>query len=90
MSTSTYSAPVYVKRPDSTIGHGSGKVLRMTGDLTGKHPRDNRKSTSEAGYVYAGSGYGGGTYRKAASESGGTLRRKDTYFMYIQFVCLVN
>lgn len=70
---SNYSAPVFVKRPESTIGGGSGKVLRMTGDLTGKHPRDNRKSTSEVGYAYAGSGYG--TYRKSRSESGGTLRR---------------
>ena len=71
---SNYSAPVYVKRPESTIGTGSGKVLRMTGDLTGKHPRDNRKSTSEVGYGYAGSGYG--TYRKPRSESGGTIRSK--------------
>ncbi|WAR03385.1 GRM2-like protein [Mya arenaria] len=72
---STYSAPVYVKRPGDSISRGSGKVLRMTGDLTGKHPRENRKSTSEAGYVYTGSGYGG-TMRKSRSESGGgTLRR---------------
>lgn len=69
---SNYSAPVYVKRPDSTIGGHSGKVLRMTGDLTGKHPRESKRSTSEFNYGYAGSGYG--TYRKSQSERG-TLRR---------------
>lgn len=71
---STYSAPVYVKKASSTIG--SGKVLQVTGDLTGKHPhpRDSRKSTSESAYNYAGSGYG--TYRKSRLGSGGTLRRK--------------
>ncbi|XP_045174045.2 metabotropic glutamate receptor-like isoform X2 [Mercenaria mercenaria] len=69
---SNYSAPVYVKKPESIHG-GSGKVLRVTGDLTGKHPRESKKSASEAGYHYAGSGYG--TYRKPRSESGGTMRR---------------
>ena len=75
---SNYSAPVNVKRPESTAG-GSAKVLKITADLTGKHPRD-RKSTSEVGYAYAGSGYG--TYRKAKSESGGTLRSKQIFFYY--------
>ena len=71
---SNYSAPVYVKKPGSTLGH-SGKVLQVTGDLTGKHPaRESKKSMSEAGYAYAGSGYG--TYRKSQSEMGGTLKRK--------------
>lgn len=72
---SNYSAPVYVKRPESTIGGHSGKVLRMTGDLTGKHPRDSKKQMSEIGYAYAGSGYGGSTYKKPSSERGGTLKR---------------
>lgn len=71
---SNYSAPVYVKRPESTIGGHSGKVLRMTGDLTGKHPRDSKKQMSEIGYAYAGSGYGGSTYKKPSSERGGTLK----------------
>ena len=65
-----------MKRPESTIGGHSGKVLRMTGDLTGKHPRDSKKPMSEVGYAYAGSGYGGSTYKKAGSEKGGTLRSK--------------
>ena len=73
-----------MKRPDSTIGTHSGKVLRMTGDLTGKHPRDSKKAISEVGYTYAGSGYGG--YKKAGSEKGGTLRSKLLYFLLIKII----
>ncbi|OWF46220.1 metabotropic glutamate receptor-like [Mizuhopecten yessoensis] len=61
-ASSTYSAPVYMKRGD-TYGTGSiggSKVLRVTGDLTGKNPH---KPSSEIGH-----------YRKTRSESG-TLRR---------------
>ena len=71
-----------MKRPDSTIGTHSGKVLRMTGDLTGKHPRDSKKAISEVGYTYAGSGYGG--YKKTGSEKGGTLRSKLFFFLLIK------
>jgi len=70
---STYSAPTYVKRAPESLGQSSGRILRMTGDLTGKHPRDSKRSTSEVNY--AGSGYGG-TYRKSRSESGGGTLRK--------------
>ena len=45
----------------------------MTGDLTGKHHKDSKKSTSEIGYAYAGSGYGG---VRTGSEKGFTLRSK--------------
>ena len=45
----------------------------MTGDLTGKHHKDSKKSTSEIGYAYAGSGYGG---IRTGSEKGFTLRSK--------------
>ena len=43
----------------------------MTGDLTGKHPKDSKKPMSEMGYAYAGSGYGG---TRTGSEKGFTLR----------------
>ncbi|XP_069136390.1 metabotropic glutamate receptor 3-like [Argopecten irradians] len=59
---STYSAPAYIRRGD-TYGTGSiggSKVLRVTGDLTGKNPQ---KPSSEIGY-----------YRKTRSEMG-TLRK---------------
>ncbi|XP_061197344.1 metabotropic glutamate receptor 6-like [Saccostrea echinata] len=63
---SGHSAPVYTKRNDM----GSSRVLRVTGDLTGKHPTERKRPVSEIGYTgYAGS------YRKTRSESGGTLRK---------------
>uniref|UniRef100_K1QQK5 Metabotropic glutamate receptor 2 n=1 Tax=Magallana gigas TaxID=29159 RepID=K1QQK5_MAGGI len=70
---SGHSAPVYTKRNDL----GGSRVLRVTGDLTGKHPTERRRPVSEIGY----SGYAG-SYRKTRSESGGTLRksRSEPYF----------
>ncbi|KAJ8312617.1 hypothetical protein KUTeg_009990, partial [Tegillarca granosa] len=58
---STYSLPIYTKKGSEL---GGSKVLKVTGDLTGKHPAtERRKPVSEYGY-----------YRKTRSESGGTLR----------------
>ena len=72
---STYSAPTYIKKaPTDSIGHSSGRVLRMTGDLTGKHHRESKRSTSEINY--AGSGYG--TLRQSQS---GTLRSKNILYL---------
>ncbi|KAK3587263.1 hypothetical protein CHS0354_034407 [Potamilus streckersoni] len=61
---STYSAPVYVKRPESQTGVKGGSVLRVTGDLTGKMIK---KPSSEIAYPIS--------YRKTRSEAGGTLKR---------------
>ncbi|KAL3856568.1 hypothetical protein ACJMK2_011303 [Sinanodonta woodiana] len=61
---STYSAPVYVKRPESQTGIKGGSVLRVTGDLTGKMIK---KPASEIAYPIS--------YRKTRSEAGGTLKR---------------
>lgn len=62
---SGHSAPVYTKRPEQPYG---SKSLKLTNDLSGKHPQEKRRPQSEVGYMY----------RKTRSESGGTgtLRSK--------------
>ncbi|KAK3084507.1 hypothetical protein FSP39_014521 [Pinctada imbricata] len=74
---SGHSAPVYTKRSD----FGSSKVLKVTGDLTGKHPTERRRPVSEVAY----GGYAG-SYRKTRSESGGTLRSKSKITFFINLL----